>query len=390
MTRKVRRWSPQEDPEFADYVAGERQGGPRTRQVFSLTTIAFAAIAFLVSGYAFIVTGAGTLWAFWSAVALGLTLAIPWFFPVFKKELSQGKFIPVGTWIPADKNSRSPDSARTIPIEVATQVIARHVVHGNPNVYLLGLRNGEEFAVTEQQAVPTYSLQDLFATWRVGEKAFHEKIQDGSYFANLYVLCGTLWDHSVKTKEKSIPVAEIRDWLPDLFFRDNPSDLVKAAMSCGIIKYSNRRNTEIELTPAGGVWTASVGRQHGDELIDEALDYRMTNINVNGTYVNGDNFGNMEIRTEVSTGGDAISEPLEIIIELIRILQAPSNRNLLPESDLHEIDDSIEVLQEVQSAEEVSTPKVRQALRAVSRTARTVIEGAAGNGFYQALCELVS
>lgn len=389
----VAEWNPNTSPTIRDYATGSRRGGARTRHLVNFKLLNL--LCFLLAGLVLLLLVLPPMrfpffFILIALAAIAGNLTLRWFIPKFRAFRTSGKFATVGMWLPTSCNAYTEQVDDFFP--EASQIVARHVIHGSPNIYCLGLRNGAEVDFRESEDVVALELVDSFEWAR---RSTSKNSWDGRIVDDLFAVAGWIWDHHVYEGHSDLSLEELQAGLDPYLSPEEIDGSLRCGESAGIIRINRCTNKQVNLTDAGSVWVASIARESGKgELIDEALERTPVHIEVHGNYnhMDGDNnSGNIDMSWN-STGNQqpAPNVTLADIETLVRTLESPENRKTLPEEALPEIDDAVHVLKEVGSEEELGAPRVRQSIRAVTRTAGEIIKGAAGNGFYQLLSTLVS
>ncbi|WP_154676178.1 hypothetical protein [Amycolatopsis benzoatilytica] len=374
-------------PNFDHYLPnGGRRPLGRCRTAVQLGNVAGVAIALFGLGTIGVTAGLGLAGGIAGGTGL-LLLATMWFTPGVRWEWMAADSVLPGMWVlaPAPKAFAEPGEFRIHGTVQVTQIAATFVHHGKAHCRRVGYVSGSHGEFLPFEKLVVFKLTDPMARFR---KPKPVKSQFEELEPLVTAFLRMLW--------KDRPGLSAEDCLTKLGRAGWPEDLARRAMDAaarlGMIGLDAKRLT---LTGAGKVWLLSSERRRGIELIPDAEERRPMTINNDGVMQFGDHNVGFVARdsgtaSNVHHSTEGVSKPeLAALRQLLGVLRQPELRAQLNEHALVTVERETETIATAVEQNAPVTDAVRRAVTVILGVASQLIIGAAGNGLYDALKQMV-
>ncbi len=321
-----------------------------------------------------------------AAVSITAAALVPWLRPGYRWHYRLAETLVPGMWVAVEMIDVVNEHERVAGRVFVTQILAVFEHGGKEFRCVVGLHCGTQWVFKPDAYVPVFELVDVFSWLRTPK---HVKAHFYELELPVVAVLEILWNAACEVNVYDL-VAELenRPWPYDVVWR-----AVDASWRLGMVN-SSVRGKRLVLLDAGGVWLCSWFRQHGVELVPDAKERPYMNISNEGIM----QFGNHNQAAMAGDHGEAMNlqhseglsaRELGALEQLLTVLDQPGVRGQLHDDARETVEDEIAVISEVVQRRSPVTTAVRKSIKTILGIAGQLIIGAAGNGLYDSLKQMV-
>ncbi|MFI5592494.1 hypothetical protein ACIA5G_46120 [Amycolatopsis sp. NPDC051758] len=380
------------EPDFDYYLTrAERKPLPRARSAVPLASRALAVgivavlscvllIAFVLKVELTLITSIPV-----SVVCALAALLVPWLRPGYRWRYHYAETLMPGMWVAVNMGDVVNDQERVVGSVHLTQILATFEHRGKEFGWIVGLHTGQQWVFKPDSEVPVFELVDAFAWARVPRPVEWQ-------FEELELpVVGVL---EALSEAGAMDVDDlVVDLANGVWSEETARRAVQAAWRLGMVD-SDARGTQAALTAAGEVWLCAWSRERGVELVADAKEQPHVNINNDGILQFGNYNQAAQARdhstaTNVQRHQGLSAHELGALQQLLGVLARPAVHAQLDGDAREVVGDEVAAIADVVEGRAPLTSPVRKSIKTVLGIAGQLIIGAAGNGLYEALKQMV-
>jgi hypothetical protein len=381
------------DPDFDYYVAGpDRRPLQRVRtamlvgRVSIRLAVSFAAAVFVV--LMFLVGTALTTAAIGALVCFVVTyVAVWWWIPGYRWNTCFAENLSPGMWVAVQMHDVVGDDD-TVGAKVRlTQVLEVFEYQNKEFRWYVGLHSGAQWHFKPEAEVPVFDLVDHMPLlrWPIPVEARFDDLE-----LPIVAVLEILWNESTE-----VPVdAIINELAKSPWSEDRVFEAMDAAWRLGMAN-SRGRGKRLDMSDAGEVWFCAWSRRNGVELIPDAKERLHVNILNDGIMQFGDQNQAAMASNHASASTSQVLQgisprDLAALQQLLQVLAQPEVRAHLHDDALATVDDETDALARLVERRAPLTAATRKSIKTILGVAGQLIIGAAGNGFYDMIKQMVT
>ncbi|WP_406636492.1 hypothetical protein [Amycolatopsis sp. WGS_07] len=311
-------------------------------------------------------------------VVLYLTAAVR--LPTYRWSFRSADTLQPGMWVSVNTEKKG--------LTRVTQILCIFEHHGRAHPIMVGLHNGRQLQLRRDEKVQVFKLRDPFSIIRRPRP----NIQARFKVLRSPVAATTRFLHANRNSTISDICSDLSTHGHD---RKIILDAIDATRRLGIT--SRRTHGKIGLTAAGEVWHYEQSRRHGVEVFHRAKEKEPVNIVNSGLMQFGNNNNAHYARSsgdgsaaQASSSTTPIDRDIDILRELLTVLARPAVRKEIHEDALPVLDEHVQTLSDAVNHRTPCNEGTRRAIKTILAIAGQLVIGAAGNGLYEALKQIVA